>query len=205
MNRREHWEKVYSRKTATELTWFQEKPEVSLSLIRGAELPLDAPILDVGGGASRFSSFLLQDGHSDVSVLDVSGSALEIARTELGDRAGEVEWIEEDLLKFDPPRRWRLWHDRAAFHFLTSRDDQEAYRQVLVRGLEPGGHLIIVTFAIDGPTRCSGLDCVQYSPESLGAFLGPEFALLRSVNEAHPTPSGGSQDFVYSWFQRSAG
>jgi len=203
MNRREHWEKVYSRKSATELTWFQEKPEVSLSLIQSAKLPREAPILDVGGGTSRFSSFLVHDGHGDVSVLDVSGSALEIARTHLGERAGEVQWIEADLLEFDPPRRWQLWHDRAVFHFLTSGEEREAYHQVLLRGLERGGHVIIATFAIDGPTKCSGLDCVQYSPESLGTFLGPEFELRQSVSEAHPTPSGGSQDFVYSWFQRS--
>jgi SAM-dependent methyltransferase len=203
LNRKEHWEKVYSSKSATELTWFQEKPEVSLSLIGDAELPLEAPILDVGGGTSRFSSFLVHGGYRDVSVLDVSGSALEIAKGQLGERAGEVQWIEADLLEFEPTRRWQLWHDRAVFHFLTLADDREAYRRGLLRGLEGGGHLIIATFAIDGPTRCSGLDCVQYGPESLGDFLGKEFELRGSVSEAHPTPSGGSQDFVYSWFQRS--
>ena len=202
MNRKEHWEGVYARKGPEELTWFQERPEVSLSLIRSTELPPEAPILDVGGGTSRLSSFLVQDGYSDVSVLDLSGKALEIARGQLGRRAGEVQWFEADLLEFQPPRRWRLWHDRAVFHFLTSGEDREVYREVLLGALEKDGHLILATFAMDGPTRCSGLDCLQYTPESLGDFLGPDFLLRRSLKEAHPTPAGGSQNFVYSWFQR---
>ena len=204
MNRKDHWEKVYDGKRSVDLTWFQEKPTTSLSLIRDADLGPQARVLDVGGGTSRLPFFLLLEGFRQVSVLDVSGKALAIAKAQLGHRAEEVEWFEGDLLDFEPPHRWALWHDRAVFHFLTSPEDRQAYCRVLSRGLEPGGHLIIATFALDGPSKCSGLDVVQYSPESLLAVLGSEYQLRGSVNEAHPTPTGGTQNFVYSWFQRKA-
>ncbi|MFC1660121.1 class I SAM-dependent methyltransferase [Gemmatimonadota bacterium] len=202
MNRKDHWEKVYTGKAASDLTWFQEKPSTSLSLIRQAGLLPQAQILDVGGGTSNLSYFLLREGFRHVSVLDVSGGALAFAKAQLGVRAEQVEWFEADLLHFDPPHRWALWHDRAMFHFLTSPDDRDAYCRVLSRGLEPGGHLIIATFALDGPSRCSGLDCVRYSPQSLLEVLGPEYSLQGSVKEPHRTPTGGTQAFVYSWFQR---
>jgi len=202
VNRKEHWDRVYAGKRSVELTWFQQKPATSLSLIRGTGLGPQAGVLDVGGGTSNLSSFLLQEGFRRVSVLEVSGKALEISKAQLGARAEEIEWIEADLLDFESPHRWGLWHDRAVFHFLTSPNDREAYCRALGRGLEPGGHLIIATFALDGPLRCSGLEVVRYSPESLLSVLGPEYELRGSVEEAHQTPTGGSQEFVYSWFQR---
>ena len=200
----DHWEKVYAGKAPTELTWFQKKPETSLSLIRQAGLRADARILDVGGGASLLPAFLLREGLQNLSILDVSGRALDIAQAQLGSEAKGVEWFEADLLSFEPPHGWDLWHDRAMFHFLTSREDREAYRRVLAKGLEPGGHLIIATFSLDGPTRCSGLDCVRYSPDTLSDELGSGFRLRGSLTEAHRTPSGGFQNFLYSWFQRDS-
>jgi SAM-dependent methyltransferase len=202
VNRREHWDRVYAAKKVVDLTWFQHEPTTSLSLVHGTGLKRQARVLDVGGGTSGFSSFLLQEGYRHVSVLDVSGRALAIAKAQLGPQAKEVEWFEADLLDFEPPHRWDLWHDRAVFHFLTSKEDRDAYCRVLSRGLEPGGHLIIAAFAPAGPSRCSGLDVVRYSPESLGSVLGPEYQLRGSVKEAHQTPTGGTQEFLYSWFRR---
>lgn len=202
MNRKEHWDEVYDRKRSHELTWFQKVPAISLSLIRQTGLPSQGRILDVGGGTSQLPSFLLQEGFLHLSVLDVSERGLEVAKAQLGARADEIEWFHGDLLDFDPPHRWDLWHDRALFHFLTSGEDREAYFRVLNRCLEPGGHLIIATFAPEGPSRCSGLDCLRYGPEDLQAVLGSGYQLRGSVEEAHATPSGGTQDFVYSWFRR---
>jgi 2-polyprenyl-3-methyl-5-hydroxy-6-metoxy-1,4-benzoquinol methylase len=200
-NRKTHWETVYAGRVPADLTWFQSKPEVSLSLIRQAGVSSQAGILDVGGGTSRLASTLLAEGFERVSVLDLSGTALAFAREQLGPRSEEVDWIEGDILDLKPEKRWALWHDRAVFHFLTSQEDRDAYCRALGRGLEPGGHVIIATFALDGPPRCSGLDCVRYSSESLGAVLGSDFLLRASVKEAHQTPGGGTQNFVYSWFE----
>jgi ubiquinone/menaquinone biosynthesis C-methylase UbiE len=202
MDRKQHWDAVYAAKRTEELTWFQAEPAVSLALIRRAGVGPDETVLDVGGGTSLLSSFLLDEGFQEVSALDISAEALARAKGQMGVRAQEVEWIEADLLAFDPPRQWSLWHDRAVFHFLTEPEDREAYCRALNRGLEPGGHVIIATFAPDGPIRCSGLEVVRYSPQSLGAVLGSEYELKGSVPEAHETPKGGTQSFVYSWFQR---
>lgn len=202
MDRRQHWNAVYAAKKPEELTWFQAEPTVSLALIRRSGVALEENVLDAGGGTSLLSSYLLEEGFRKVSALDISGEALARAREQLGNRAQEIDWIEADLLAFDPPRQWSLWHDRAVFHFLTDPEDRDAYCRTLNRGLEPGGHVIIATFAPDGPTRCSGLEVVRYSPESLGAVLGPEYEFRDSVPEVHQTPKGGTQNFVYSWFQR---
>jgi SAM-dependent methyltransferase len=202
MKRKEHWDRVYSAKKPVELTWFQETPTTSLDLIRETGLGLDERVLDVGGGTSLLPSFLLEEGFQQLSVLDVSERALATAKAQLGQRAECVEWFEADLLTFQPPHQWALWHDRAVFHFLTSQEDRDAYCRVLGQGLEAGGHLVIATFAPDGPLKCSGLDCIRYSPESLHAVLGSEYQLRGSLEEAHQTPSGGTQSFVYSWFQR---
>ncbi len=204
MNRKKHWDKVYEARGPGELTWFQQEPVTSLRLIRRMGLGPEARVLDVGGGTSHLAHFLLQEGFRRVSVLDVSGKALARAKTQLGPRAEEIEWFEEDLLDFDPADRWVVWHDRAVFHFLTLADDRKKYCQALRRALEPGGHLIIATFAMDGPTRCSGLDCVQYSPESLHSVIGSEYRLRGSLKEEHITPKGGTQNFLYSWFQRES-
>lgn len=205
MNRKDHWDKTYARKRSADQTWHQEEPTVSLALIRQMGLGPEAWILDVGGGTSHLASFLLGEGFQNVSVLDISGEALEIAKKQVGSSVEEVEWYEADILDIDLPRRWALWHDRAVFHFLTSPGDRERYLAALSRGLEPGGQLIIATFALDGPTRCSGLEVVRHSPHSLAAILGPEYVLRGSVPEAHRTPAGGTQKFVYSWFQRVDG
>lgn len=203
--RKAHWERVYAGKAPGDHSWFQEEPETSLALIREAGLDPATRILDVGGGASSLPWFLLRDGFRNVSSLDVSAVALQLAQTHLGPRATDVGWIEADILEFEPKNRWALWHDRAVFHFLTSQEDREAYCRALGRGLEPDGHLIMATFSLDGPSKCSGLDCVRYDSHTLGLVLGPQFILRGSVEETHRTPTGGNQNFVYSWFQRDSG
>jgi len=200
--RKRHWNGVFSKKGPEDLTWFQPRPASSLSLIRKVDLPREARILDVGGGASLLTSFLFQEGYRGLSVLDVSGVALGIAKEGLGEWAGSVEWLEADVTRFEPPHRWDLWHDRAAFHFMTTQEDRAAYLRTLNASVEIGGHVIIATFAPDGPDRCSGLDCLRYSPEGLLAVLGEDYELAGSISENHLTPTGGTQKFVYSWFRR---
>jgi SAM-dependent methyltransferase len=201
-DRKGHWNEVYSKRDPEDLTWFQSRPGVSLRLLGQAGLTHDSRIIDVGGGTSLFASFLLQEGFQNLSVLDVSDRALAIAKDQLGDRAREVEWFHGDVTTFHPPHQWDLWHDRAVFHFLTHPADREAYRRVLDQALAPGGHAVIATFALDGPDRCSGLECVRYSPETLGTVLGRGYRPRGSSGEVHRTPRGGTQKFVYSWFQK---
>ncbi len=195
--RKEHWEKIYQAKPSQQLTWYQEKPELSLQLIRNTQLPLDASVIDVGGGASTLVDHLCEAGYTDIGVLDLSANALAATQERLGDKASEVTWYVEDVTCFTPPRLFSLWHDRAVFHFLTEQSDREHYVSTLKRSLVPGGHLIIATFAIGGPTQCSGLDIVQYDADKLVAELGEDFELVEQANERHITPRDTGQEFVY--------
>lgn len=200
MERKLHWEQVYAHKQPTEVSWFQPRPECSLRLIAAAAIDQSQPIIDLGGGASRLVDHLLDAGYWDLTVLDISGAALQHSRTRLGERAARVSWIEADATAFEPPRRYALWHDRAVFHFLTDPADREAYRQRLARGLQAGGQLIIATFALDGPERCSNLPVQRYSPETLSAELGPGYSLVETLSEVHITPAQMEQRFVYCRF-----
>ena len=202
-NRKQHWNEVYAKESPENLTWFQPRPETSLTLIRNAGLAREARLIDIGGGTSLLTSVLLEEGFQHLSILDVSDRAMELAKTRLGNRASNVDWYEADLTHFEPPHRWDFWHDRAVFHFLTAEEDRRAYCRVMDDSVEPGGQVVIATFALDGPTRCSGLEVVRYSPESLHAELGGQYALRGSIAEDHRTPTGSTQYFVYSWFQRA--
>ena len=198
-NRKTHWETVYRNKSPTDLSWFQTEPALSLQLIRNTNISADDPIIDVGGGASSLVDFLCQQGYRHVSVLDVSANALDILRQRLGDKASAVDWFVEDITRFDPPHTFSLWHDRAVFHFLTDQGDRRNYVAVLKRALKPDGHVIIATFAIGGPTKCSGLDIVQYNAEKLMAELGAGFDLMEAKTEVHITPAKKEQKFA--WFR----
>ncbi len=197
--RAEHWEKVYAKNDMRRVSWYQDEPVVSRALITAAGPALDAPIIDVGAGTSRLAADLLNDGYTDVTVLDISGAALDLARTALGQSASRVRWIQSDVTAFAPVRRYALWHDRAVLHFLTGEADQRAYVSVLRHALLPGAQVIIGSFAVDGPNRCSGLDTMQYDADRLRSVLGAEFSLLEDRNESHATPSGVEQRF--SWFR----
>lgn len=203
-NRKNHWEKVWTGAGEMDKSWFQETPRVSLDLVEQSGIPLDAPFIDIGGGASRLVDHLLERGYSDLTVLDVSAAALEHARRRLGKKADAVTWIVGDATEFLPNRRYELWHDRAAFHFLLSAGDRKAYCLALDRSLTTGGQAIIGTFAADGPAKCSGLDIVRYDARGLMAELGPGWDLVDERRELHVTPAGGEQRFAFFRVRRNA-
>jgi len=201
-SRKDHWEKIYQRKPIAELSWYQAEPGLSLRLIERIGLPRNARIIDVGGGASRLAERLLVKGYQNLSVLDISGPALEYARQRLTAQADQVSWIESDIIRFRPHQTYDLWHDRAVFHFLTDVDDRKNYLAVLDQALRPGGHLIIATFAVGGPEQCSGLPIIQYDRDKMIAELGNNYLFREQQAECHLTPSGCEQLFKYFRFER---
>ncbi|EQD45323.1 Methyltransferase type 12, partial [mine drainage metagenome] len=200
MNSRQHWEDLYQKKDESDVSWFQLHPDHSLHLIRAVRLQKSDAIIDIGGGASRLVDHLLDDGLSDVTVLDIAENGLEQARVRLGGRSRAVHWIVADITRWRPERSYRLWHDRAVFHFLADPIDRTAYKCCLESALMPGGTAILATFAPDGPTQCSGLPVERYSPESLADWLGSGFERISSQLEEHLTPAGNRQQFQYSVF-----
>lgn len=197
-----HWQDVHSRREPEQVTWYERVPESSLALIAEADLGPDAAILDAGGGASTVARHLLDAGYTDLTVADISSRALERARAQLGDRASEVKWIQADLRSHDFGRRYDLWHDRAAFHFMVDPADRAGYLAVLSRTLRPGGHLVLATFGPEGPKRCSGLPVSRYDPETLAHTLGPDYRLVSSRLTEHRTPRGEMQQFLHTHFVR---
>jgi SAM-dependent methyltransferase len=202
LERKQHWEQVYRDKAEDAVSWFQIHPQVSLDLIKSCTKPEDA-LIDVGGGASRLVDHLLAEGYTDLTVLDVSEAALERAGARLGKAALKVQWLVADITLWRPERQYRLWHDRAVFHFLTEPEDRSAYLAALSAALAPGAHAVIASFALDGPERCSGLPVQRYSPESLAEELGADFRLRESRDETHLTPMGRLQRFQYSLLERA--
>jgi SAM-dependent methyltransferase len=197
-----HWENVYRTKDEREVSWFQETPSVSLELIRSTGATRGSAIVDIGGGASRLVDALVKEGHGSVTVLDLSESALAAAKARLGPAAANVTWIVADVVRWRPLQSYDVWHDRAAFHFLTDAADRDAYVACLRDALRPGGHAILATFALDGPERCSGLPVVRYDAASLGTVLGSAFDLVETRRHDHHTPMGSTQHFQFSVFRR---
>jgi len=202
VERKQHWETVYATKAENEVSWFQEQPKTSIEIVQRCGAGKDAAIIDVGGGESRLVDRLLDAGYTDITVLDISEHALDVAKRRLGERASKVNWIVADITDWKPQRRYKLWHDRAVFHFLTEPGDRTAYIRALLAALEPGGHAVISTFALDGPEKCSGLPVVRYSAATLAAELGPELRLVAERDEQHRTPWGSIQHFVFCCFER---
>ena len=203
VSRHDHWEKVYTSKGESEVSWFQETPAPSLELIERVGAEQSSGIIDIGGGASRLVDNLVSRGYQDVTVLDLSEAALASARSRIGDRANRVTWIAADVTTWEPSRTYDVWHDRAAFHFLTEPNDQAAYVVRLRRALRVGGHAIIATFAPDGPERCSGLMVSRYDANTLAATLGDGFDLIDARRHDHATPWGSLQKFQFSTFCRT--
>ena len=201
-SRQAHWEDVYTKKGENQVSWFQENPVPSLELIAQVGATSASAIIDIGGGASRLVDSLIDRHFEDVTVLDLSEAALEPAKARLGSRAAQVHWIVADATVWEPQKAFDLWHDRAAFHFLTEDRDRAAYVARLERALKVGGCAIIATFALDGPERCSGLPVVRYDPASLGQTLGRAFQLVDSRRQAHATPWASNQSFQFSVFRR---
>jgi SAM-dependent methyltransferase len=202
LDRHAHWQNVYQTKGEREVSWFQESPATSLDLIRATDVADDASIVDIGGGTSRLVDALLMKGFSAITVLDISERALARAKGRLGAAGEKVKWIAADVTAWQPPQTYDVWHDRAAFHFLTEASDRGAYAARVLQAVRPGGHVIIGTFALDGPERCSGLPVVRHDPASIGKMLGPAFRLVEDRRHAHHTPMGTIQHFQFSRFQR---
>ena len=201
-SRQAHWENVYTTKGENEVSWFQQSPAPSLELIVQAGAVSNSAIIDIGGGASRLVDNLIEQEFQDVTVLDLSGAALKAAKARLGARAERVHWIVADVTTFEPAKSYDIWHDRAAFHFLTDEKDRTAYIARLKRGLKIGGHAIIATLALDGPEKCSGLPVVRYDSASLGQMLGGTFKLIHTQRHVHATPWDAQQNFQFSMFRR---
>lgn len=202
MSSREHWETVYQDRAPESLTWYQAEAALSASLIAASNVKSDAAVVDIGGGSSRLVDHLLEQGYVNVTVLDVSSTALRHARDRLGDRADEATFIEGDVLEHRFDSTIGLWHDRAVFHFLTETADQARYIERLNMAIAADGHVIIATFGLDGPTRCSGLPVQRYSPETLSQVLGTTFEPVGFHSETHITPTGATQAFLYGHFRR---
>ncbi len=203
VDRRQHWEKVYSSKATDQVSWFQPHAASSLRLIADCA-GTDAHIIDVGGGASVLVDDLLDTGYRNLTVLDLAESALAVSRARLGARAQSVQWIAADVTRADlPAARYDVWHDRAVFHFLTDPADRARYVDQVLKSVKPGGRVIIAAFGPGGPLQCSGLDVVRYAPDALHAEFGARFRLIGHETEIHRTPAGGEQEFVYCYCRRA--
>lgn len=198
-----HWEDVYGRKAPEDVSWYQVEPEPSLSLILSCALSPEAPILEVGGGASRLVDALLERGYSRPSVVDVSGAALAVVRRRLGGLANRVRWIESDILEVPfEPGSIALWHDRAVFHFLVEPESRRAYFQLLSQSLMKGGFAVLGAFGPEGPESCSGLPVQRVSVASLVGEMGPGFDLVESLIHEHRTPFDTVQQFLFARFRK---
>ena len=193
-----HWERVYQTKRPDEVSWYRAHLETSLALIEEAAPNRDARIIDVGGGESTLVDDLLYDGYRKVSVLDLSSTALDVAKDRMGAEAGSINWLCGDVTTFPfANHQYDVWHDRAVFHFLTEAADRVAYVRQVARAVKPGGHVIVATFGPEGPTKCSGLDVVRYDSGALHDEFGSRFRLMKHLTELHQTPAGVIQQFVY--------
>ena len=202
MDTKAHWEDVYRDTATEELGWYQAHPTLSLNLIQATGAQKTASLIDVGGGDSTLVDHLLDQGFMHVTVLDISASALERAKARLGDRADLVTWIEADVTNFRSSKTYDVWHDRAAFHFLTEAKDREKYCETMHRAVSAQGHVIMATFGYEAPPTCSGLPVVRYSPEFLTLAIGSHFVFIESFEELHMTPGGNKQPFIYCRFVR---
>jgi SAM-dependent methyltransferase len=203
MDRQSHWEQVYRTKASTDVSWYQATPRRSLQLLDAVGAGPGTAVIDVGGGDSTLVDALLDRGIRDVTVLDISRAALDRAAARLGERAASVAWIAADVTTAElPASAYDVWHDRAVFHFLVAEEDRRRYRAAVDRALRPGGHLLLATFAPDGPVRCSGLEVARWSPEGLEEEFGGEYALVAGGYDEHRTPGGAVQRFAWAALRR---
>lgn len=203
MENKTHWEKIYHTKDSAQVSWYQLHPRLSLRYIQSTGVGHGAHIIDIGGGASTLVDHLLDDGFQHVTVLDISLEALQIAQRRLGQRDVLVTWLEADITQADLSHHvYDVWHDRAVFHFLTQQEERQRYINTVKEAVKPGGHIIISTFASDGPDHCSGLDVSRYDPQSLHNEFGEHFELLDSTHEEHHTPFGTEQKFIYCYCRK---
>ncbi len=200
--KKEHWEKVFSTKAENEVSWFQEKPETSIQLIQACRLPKDAKIIDIGGGDSYLIDSLIDQGYTNVYLLDISENAIERSKKRLGANADKVTFIVSDVLDFEPTEKLDAWHDRASFHFLTNEIDVLKYKSIVSNSLNTKGNFLLGTFSTDGPLKCSGLDISQYSVESILDLFEEEFEMENCFTEDHETPFDSIQNFIFCHFKK---
>ncbi len=201
-NRKEHWEKIYASKNFEETSWYQSIPEASLNLIESLGLARDAGIIDIGGGNSYLVDNLLELGYTNLNVLDISEKAIENVRTRLGKKSDKVNWIVSDASEYKSDKKFEVWHDRAAFHFLTEDEKIQSYIKNLKNSLEKGGYFILATFSEKGPLKCSGIEIKQYSQEDMRRLFEKDFEAVRIENMDHATPWDATQNFTFGLFRR---
>jgi len=201
-NRKSHWETIYSTKSEQEVSWFQEYPKTSMMFLELFDLPLHANIIDIGGGDSHFVDALLEKGYRNIWILDISAQAIERAKKRLGDKAKGINWVVSDVTDFEPPVQFDFWHDRAAFHFLTSEDAIYKYVTIAEDSIRSKGYLILGTFSENGPQKCSGLEIKQYSEASMSARFEVAFDRIKCIYEDHTTPFNTVQNFLFCSFRK---
>lgn len=201
-DRRKHWESIYTKKNPDEVSWYQPKPETSLNFFKQFDVAKSASIIDIGGGDSLLVDYLLDMGYSNISVLDISESALEKAKSRLGNKANKVKWIVADAANFVPEEKYDFWHDRAAFHFLTSEDEIQNYLNTAQKYISPSGVLIIGTFSTNGPEKCSGIEIKQYSENTINDRLKDHFEKITCITIDHKTPFNTYQNFIFCSFRK---
>lgn len=201
-SREAHWQQAYTGKGETGVSWFEASPDISVAILKDIGATPASALIDVGGGAARLVDALLRANWTSITVLDLSGAALDLAKARLGKASERVQWITADVTRWQPSRMYDVWHDRAAFHFLTAAQDRAAYVDRMTRALEPDAHAIIGTFAPNGPERCSGLPVIRYDGDALARAVGPSFNLVGKRDHIHVTPSGVSQSFQFSVLRR---
>ena len=201
-NRREHWENIYQNKNIDELSWYEPHPTTSLEFVQKFNIPKTAKIIDVGGGDSFLVDHLLDLGYKDITVLDISETAVEKAKARLGDKANDVKWIIADASDFLPPEKYDFWNDRAAFHFLTEKEEIRNYLRTIQHFVKLSGYLVIGTFSDNGPTKCSGIEIKQYSEQSMTDLFNKAFKKIKCIRIDHKTPSGSIQNFIFCSFKK---
>lgn len=201
--RKSHWEKIYHGKATNEMSWYQPKPITSIRVIENLKIAKSARIIDVGGGDSLLVDHLLDLGYTNITVLDISEKAIQSAKNRLGTRANNVHWIEADVASFTPHHQYDFWHDRAAFHFLIDIEEIDFYVSTVSSAISVGGFLVIGTFSLGGPKKCSGLEIQQYSSQSMFEVFKSNFDRITCTTVEHITPVGSTQEFVFCSFQRN--
>lgn len=202
MDTKQHWDSVYTQKLPNEVSWYQQTPQVSLEFVQQLQLPKEAAIIDIGGGDSLFVDHLLAAGYTDITVLDISEAAIRRAQHRLGARALSVKWVVSDILNYIPDRVFDFWHDRATFHFLTSEEQIQQYLSIAKTSLFGSGKMVIGTFSVNGPEKCSGLPVKQYTETSLPQLLRKWFAKIKCIAVDHLTPFNTIQNFLFCSFQK---
>ena len=200
MDVKTHWEKIYQTKAPDAVSWYRPHLETSIALIERTEAGYSSAIIDVGGGESTLADDLLARGYQNITVLDISETAIDVCRNRMGAAAGRIHWLVADVTRTElPTSTYDVWHDRAVFHFLTEPEQRAAYVRNVARSVRRDGHVIVSTFGLDGPTKCSGLDIVRYDADSLHDQFGARFRLVESSKELHRTPFGTTQQFLYCY------